>query len=178
MLEGLEGAGATRVRLEELIQALRAAADRVLAAAEEEGEDADPEESVDAVVVEDPVEDGEDAVSSAAEEIVDAEEVVDAPAEDDEESAPEPHEPVALANGSDSNGSGNGDGLSARYDGPLPEGAPMVRKPKRTPERDARFAALLLALQGRERDDVEKHLRTEHEVGDTKPILDDVFGRA
>jgi hypothetical protein len=52
----------------------------------------------------------------------------------------------------------------------------MARQPVRTRERDARFAALLLAVQGRDRGDVEAHLRSEYGFADCEPILDDVFG--
>ena len=197
LLEGLENAGATRARLEALIEVLGAAADRVLEAADENDAGGEPdlveteelpeesrnpaEEAVsDAVIVDDPVADTDDAVTAASDEVEKAEEAIETPAEDagagDENGA---SGPVAQAAGR-SGGDGDGDARygSAPYDGPLPEGAPMVRKPKRSPERDARFAALVLALQGRERDDVEEHLRSKHEVNDCGPILDEVFGRA
>jgi hypothetical protein len=201
VLEGLEGAGAIRARLEALIEALGAAADRVVAEAEAgeprgaseaeahagaEPADADspaepePDEDdaiPDAVVVEDPVEDADAAASSAAEEVAGTEDVVSAPAEDGGDGVSDA-EPVALASGSDANGSeANGDEPSP-FDGTLPDGAPMARKPERSRDRDARFSALLLALQGRDRVAVEKHLRVEYELDDCVSILDEVFGRA
>jgi hypothetical protein len=54
----------------------------------------------------------------------------------------------------------------------------MARRPRRSRERDARFAALLLAVQGRARHEVDAHLRTEYGFDDVEPILDEVFGRA
>lgn len=198
VLEGLEGAGATRAGIEALIAALAETAERVLAEAdageprgsaaeadgstEQEPDDEASDDSgetseeviVDAVVVDDPVEDAEDAVS-------DADATVSSPVEEDDategDGAPAA-EPVAFA-GPDGNGSGRetGDG-AAPYEGTLPEGAPMVRRPERTRERDVRFSALILALQGRDRGEVEERLRTEHDVKDPAPILDEVFGRA
>jgi hypothetical protein len=64
------------------------------------------------------------------------------------------------------------------FDGELPEGAPLARKPERSRDRDARFAALLMALQGRDRGDVEAHLRSKYDFKDCGAILDEVFGRA
>ena len=61
------------------------------------------------------------------------------------------------------------------YEGELPEGAPMARQPR---VREARFAAVLMAIQGRERHDVEDHLSREFGVADCDQLLDDVFGRA
>jgi hypothetical protein len=77
----------------------------------------------------------------------------------------------ASANGSEADSS-NG---ATPYDGPLPEGAPLVRRP-RTRRSDVRFAAVLLAVQGQERDEVEHHLRNEYGAADCEPILDEVFG--
>jgi hypothetical protein len=101
-------------------------------------------------------------------EVEDAVVVEDEPEEDEPVSAP-----VSLGNGSDGNWS-----EPTEYDGVLPDGAPMVRRPERSRDRDARFSALLLALQGRDRGHVEKHLRSEYELDDCGPILDEVFGRA
>jgi hypothetical protein len=197
VLEGLEGAEATRARLEALIEALAAAGERLMAAVDEpagtDGGDPDlveteslPDESrnpaeeavSDAIVVDDPVEDADDSVTTAADEVEEADEAIETPADEDADADSGSDGPVVLADSGSNGSSASGRRNSARYDGPLPEGAPMVRKPKRTPERDARFAALVLALQGRERDDVEEHLRSEHEFGDCGPILDEVFGRA
>jgi hypothetical protein len=65
---------------------------------------------------------------------------------------------------------------AASYDGPLPDGAPMVRRPQRV--REARFAAVLMAIQGQERGDVEQRLVSEYGVVDCDQLLNDVFGRA
>jgi hypothetical protein len=158
VVDGLEGAGLTRARLESLIEALAATAERVAREAEE----------------------GAPAPAPAA-----PDEPASAPAEE-ESSAGAAHDPVAAAEefaqpvideaaDDESASNGNGD-APARYDGPLPHGAPLARRPGRSRERDARFAALLLAVQGRERGDVEAHLRHEYGFADCEPILDEVFG--
>ena len=188
LLEGLEGAGMTRARLEALIDALASSAEGVVSEAEageptdgaagdapetaarEEADPAGDEGAVAGGAATEPREaDGEDpAPDEAGEDPVAAGELAqpfDGDAEGDGSGGPDP----ALSGG-------NGDGAPARYDGPLPEGAPLARKPVRSPERDARFAALLLAVQGRERGDVEAHLRNEYGFDDCEPILDEVFG--
>lgn len=71
---------------------------------------------------------------------------------------------------------GNGSPDREPHDGPLPEGAPMVRRPKRVQE--ARFAAVLMAIQGQERQAVEQRLVSEYGVADCDELLNDVFGRA
>ena len=149
LLEGLEGSGITRARLEALIEALGASAERIVREAEE-GEPGDGAP---------PATDATDSV--------------------EEPPAPEPEPDEREESGEEEpSSSANGDGNGAvRYEGPLPEGAPMARKPMRTMERDARFAALLLAVQGRDRGDVEAHLRSKYGVADCEPILDEVFGR-
>ena len=199
VLEGLEGAGLTRARLEALIAALAASSDRVLAEAEEgapgrtppDGAAASPEADADAPEAE--------AAPSEAE-AAPSEEPADSP-DDDAEASEDAEDPVAAAeelakpvedaepaddaaaeaDGADATAAahGNGDDPAPQpYDGPLPEGAPMARQPLRSPERDARFAALLLAVPGRERGDVEAHLRSEYGFEDCEPILDEVFGPA
>jgi hypothetical protein len=59
---------------------------------------------------------------------------------------------------------------------PLPEGAPIARRPKRASS--ARFAAVMMAIQGCDRAEVEAHLAREHGLEDAGQLLDDVFGRA
>jgi hypothetical protein len=59
---------------------------------------------------------------------------------------------------------------------PLPEGAPIARRPKRVSS--ARFAAVMMAIQGCDRAEVEAHLAREHGLEDPSQLLDDVFGRA
>jgi hypothetical protein len=59
---------------------------------------------------------------------------------------------------------------------PLPEGAPIARRPKRASS--ARFAAVMMAIQGCDRAEVEAHLAREHGLEDAHQLLDDVFGRA
>jgi hypothetical protein len=186
VVEGLERAGITRSRLEKLIAALAEAAEGVLAEAEggdarragggsedgdlaREGEAEAADEDADAAPVDEasaPVEEDADEVPSW--------EPLDAPGEGAEE-APEAGDGEPGAGG---NGEPDVEVAPVPYEGELPEGAPMMRRPVRTKDRDARFAALLLALQGRERRDVEAHLRAEHEVSDFEAILDEVFGRA
>jgi hypothetical protein len=175
LADGLEGGGLTRARLEALVDALGAVAERVIEAADAPlGEGLPPAPA---------------ASGSEPPSVPERQPVPERP--------PVP-EPAAsgTANGAPptagSDGAGSAPGTSPavtedprsdagdrpeRYDGPLPEGAPMARKP-RGRERDARFAAVLLAVQGRERGEVESHLRDEYGVGDCDPILDEVFGRA
>lgn len=195
VVEGLEGAGMTRARLEAVIEALAAAAEQVLA----EAEDGDPHAPGEAA------EQGADAAEDAGGSDTAAGEAEDAAAEEDggtaaiEETPEAASDPVAAAEdlakpvagavpagGAEAgavpavpsvNGDGGGNG-SAPYEGTLPDGAPLARKPKRSRERDARFAALLLAVQGRPRDEVDAHLRSEYGFADVEPILDEVFGPA
>jgi hypothetical protein len=84
--------------------------------------------------------------------------------------------PAARDQGSDHATGADDVGGAVAYEGPIPEGAPMARRPKRA--RQARFAAVLMAIQGRERDDVEDHLVREYGVADCDQLLDDVFGNA
>jgi hypothetical protein len=58
---------------------------------------------------------------------------------------------------------------------PIPEGAPIARRPARS---NARFAAVLMAIQGSDRAEVEARLAREHGLADAGELLDDVFGRA
>src|SRR5437667_454588 len=44
------------------------------------------------------------------------------------------------------------EGRPEPFDGPLPDGAPMARRPAR--DADARFAAVLMAIQGQDREQV------------------------
>jgi hypothetical protein len=145
LVEGLESAGLTRRRLEALIEALDAAAERVLAEADAPVGEADLEAA--------------------------AEPEQDAPKETDADVAADTQPDDEADVSSSSNGS---DGAEP-YDGPLPEGAPMMRKP-RTRHSDVRFAAVLLAVQGQEREEVEDHLRNQYGAADCEPILDEVFG--
>jgi hypothetical protein len=280
VLEGLEGSGATRARIEALIEALAASAEGVLAEAEAEvPETAAPAEDAAASPADDaavspaddaaaqpapdsaappaphPVEDVEDAAApdetvgeaepgepadeavageqaeptgdavgaepigetataestgdavaaepigetAAAESTSDAveaepDEVVPADPADGDGSAitdgRRPEAPLVTLEGAgvgndakgeavaglDANG-GAGPHLPLRYDGPLPEGAPLARRPLRSKERDARFNALLLALQGHDRAEVEEKLCEDYDPDDCARILDEVFGR-
>ena len=215
VLEGLEGAGATRARLEELIEALAATADRVVAEAASEPEASaaadepgaspaadhtepeaspaadhpEPEASPAADPEPEPGSDGDGAgegEDSAAAEASHGDED-EAPAdvgESEETVVPvvtleAPSEPASKGEavaGQEGNGSSGPE--RARYEGPIPEGAPLARRPKRTKERDVRFAALLLALQGRERAEVEEQLCSEFGLDekDCQRVLDEVFG--
>jgi hypothetical protein len=157
LVEGLEGAGLTRRRLETLIEALDAAAERMLAEADAPVGQVGSEKAV-------------ESETDAPKETQTAPEETDSPAEAEassDEPEPVPHD------GDGSNGD-RADGAEP-YDGPLPEGAPMMRKP-RTRQSDVRFAAVLLAVQGQEREEVEHHLRNQYGAADCEPILDEVFG--
>ena len=196
VVEGLEGAGLTRARLEAVIEALAAAAERVTAEAEE----GDPSGSAEAEVDSEPEQDAAEASASEAGEAS----APEPEPEPESELAPEPEtDPVAAAEDlakplpdkdSSDHADHEADGAAddsvlnrnghhgapaepVAYDGPLPEGAPLARRPLRSRERDARFAALLLAVQGRPRDEVEDHLRNEYGFDDVASILDEVFGR-
>jgi hypothetical protein len=159
VVDGLEGAGLTRARLEALIEALAASAERVLAEAEV---------GAPGVPSEDPDE-PERATSDGDEEPA----AVEGP---DAEEPAESQDRVAAAETLAQPVSDEAPSAEA-HPGPVPEGAPLARKPVRSRERDARFAALLLAVQGRDRGDVKAHLRSEYGFADCDPILDEVFGR-
>jgi hypothetical protein len=192
VLEGLEGSGATRARIEALIEALAAAADDVIAEAEapvelggidpdirgkddtvaEEAADAEPEDA--AAEPEGADAEPEDAATggSAAE----PEEGADG-AEQDGQPLVTLEPPAATdAKGEAVATNGSNGHQSVRYDGPLPDGAPLVRRPLRSEERDARFTALLLALQGHDRAEVEERLCEDYDPEDCARILDEVFG--
>jgi hypothetical protein len=58
----------------------------------------------------------------------------------------------------------------------LPEGAPIAKRPKRTSS--ARFAAVMMAIEGSGRAEVADFLAREHGLADASDLLDEVFGRA
>ena len=151
LVEGLEGSGLTRARLEALIDALGQAAERILA---EAGGATGPVSGTAASVSDEK----HDRTSDAG----------------DPDAAATPG--VAPGGQTPENTSTEGSDPSGPGDAPdVPEGAPMARKP-RTRRSDARFAAVLLAVQGRDRGEVEAHLREEYGLEDGDPILDEVFG--
>ena len=131
LVEGLEGGELTAARLEELVEALGEASDRIL---EEMGGGAQTAGRVAHVARQEPVHgrsNGRPAVR-------------------------EPAPPASIPD-------------------PLPEGAPIARRPARS---NARAAAVLMAIQGIERDQVAERLEREHGLADSDQLLDDVFGRA
>jgi hypothetical protein len=65
---------------------------------------------------------------------------------------------------------------SAPIHGEIPEGAPIARRPERVSS--ARFAAVMMAIEGSGRDDVAEHLAREHGLADATELLDEVFGSA
>jgi hypothetical protein len=65
--------------------------------------------------------------------------------------------------------------LSEPISDPLPDGAPIAKRPRRS---SARFTAVLLAIQGMDRQAVAERLAREHGLDDADELLDDVFGRA
>jgi F0F1-type ATP synthase membrane subunit b/b' len=87
---------------------------------------------------------------------------------------------VAAAPAPESPSPATTDDAPAAFDGLLPEGAPLMRMPARSGDReaDARFAAVLIAVQGGERDEVAEHLRAEYGDDDWDGLLNEVFGRA
>lgn len=58
---------------------------------------------------------------------------------------------------------------------PLPEGAPIAKRPRRS---SARFTAVVLAIQGMDRQAVADRLAADHGLADADELLDDVFGSA
>src|SRR5437763_309864 len=66
-------------------------------------------------------------------------------------------------------------GEPAQIADPIPAGAPIARRPGRS---NARAAAVLMAIQGSERDEVAERLAREHGLAESDELLDDVFGRA
>src|SRR5436305_1834711 len=70
-----------------------------------------------------------------------------------------------------------GEGLAKA--GGLPEGAPMVGRPAHSGDQasDARFAAVLMAIDGGERGDIEDHLGSEYGEDGWDELLDELFGR-
>ncbi|HEX8075586.1 MAG TPA: hypothetical protein VF545_11460 [Thermoleophilaceae bacterium] len=158
LVDGLEGAELTRVRLEELVAVLGDAADALLADAGGE-----------AVAAPLPAARGEAGDEGDAD-----------GARADARSGAEAASPAR-------DGSSTGDGAPAvpgarppagavPYEGQLPDGAPMARRPTRA--REARFTAVLMAIQGIDRAGVEDHLQREFGDADCDQLLDDVFGRA
>ncbi|MEA2353753.1 MAG: hypothetical protein QOJ14_2167 [Thermoleophilaceae bacterium] len=59
---------------------------------------------------------------------------------------------------------------------PLPDGAPIVRRPARASS--ARYTAVVMAIQGSDREAVAERLARDHGLEDADELLDDVFGRA
>ncbi len=129
LVEGLEGGELTAARLEELVEALGEAADRIL---EEMG----------------------------------------AGAPTAGPGAPFPAREPARANGRPAP---REDAGPSPIPDPIPEGAPIARRPGRS---NARAAAVLMAIQGIDRDQVAERLEREHGLADSDQLLDDVFGRA
>jgi hypothetical protein len=66
-----------------------------------------------------------------------------------------------------------------RRDGGLPDGAPMMRMPQRAGDReaDARFTAVVMAIEGGQREQIADHLRTEYGENGWDALLDELFGR-
>ena len=66
-----------------------------------------------------------------------------------------------------------------RHDGGLADGAPMMRMPQRAGEReaDARFTAVVMAIEGGQREQIADHLRTEYGENGWDALLDELFGR-
>src|SRR2546421_3579588 len=131
LVEGLEGGELTAARLEELVEALGEASDRIL---EEMGGGAQTAGRVAPVARQEAVHARSNGRTTVREQ------------------AP----PASIPD-------------------PLPEGAPIARRPGRS---NARAAAVLMAIQGIERDQVAERLEREHGLADSDQLLDDVFGRA
>ena len=132
LVEGLEGGELTAARLEELVEALGEAADRIL---EEMG----------------------------------------AGAPTAGPGAPFPAREPAHARTGNGRPAPREDAGPSPIPDPIPEGAPIARRPGRS---NARAAAVLMAIQGIDRDQVAERLEREHGLADSEQLLDDVFGRA
>jgi hypothetical protein len=149
LVEGLEGGELTAARLAELVAALGEAADRLLAEIVGDGPATEAAPEV-----------RRRAAQEAAGRREPGARQETMPAAEARERSHEPRggrEPAPLAD-------------------PLPEGAPIARRPKRTSS--ARFAAVMMAIQGSGRQEVAEHLAREHGLDDASELLDDVFGRA
>jgi hypothetical protein len=162
VVEGLEGGDLTAARLEELVEALGEAAERVLTEVEGARDAPAPREP------ERPAADtdrgrllGEGKPLPRARPSTAGQRAERAPFPRAEPARAE--RPAAPAS------------RPERITDPLPEGAPMVRKPKRS---NPRFTAVMMAIQGSSREDVADHLAREHGLEDSKELLDDVFGTA
>jgi vacuolar-type H+-ATPase subunit H len=177
LVEGLEGGELTAARLQELVRALGQAADRVM---QEVADDAPPRP--DGAIGEAGSGEGArgdaapgdaaaaaaafagsapDGASGQAARAVPARSAADAPppglftrTEPTAAAEPESDEPVEHA---------------------IPDGAPLVRRPQRS---SARFTAVVMAIQGMDREAVAARLAAEHGLDDASELLDDVFGRA
>ena len=164
LVEGLEGGELTAARLQELVRALGQAADRVM---QEAGGDAAAspataratEVAPTAAPVAPRAEAAPPAVEAPPPGLFARTEAGAAaePASDEPIEAPTPGEGVPLEQ-------------------PLADGAPIVRKPER--RSSARFTAVVLAIQGMDRQGVADRLAREHGLEDADELLDDVFGRA
>jgi len=130
LVEGLEGGELTAARLEELVDALGEAADRIL---DDVGAGDSPTRPSRTAI---PAERREDGWAHSAE--------------------LDRRDPASIAD-------------------PIPEGAPIARRPGRS---NARAAAVLMAIQGIDRDEVARRLASEHGLAESDELLDDVFGRA
>ena len=168
LVEGLEGGELTAARLEELVAALGEAADRVL----EEVADADERAARPGA--------GESAPADAP--VAPAEPPLRVPsfrAPFPARAATEVFERQG-ANGTEPDRVGVAEQAAtetgpAPISDPLPEGVPIARKPRR--RSNPRFAAVMMAIQGSDREEVAAFLAREHGLDDADELLDDVFGR-
>src|SRR5437763_1590273 len=130
LVEGLEGGELTAARLEELVDALGEAGDRIL---EDVGAGDSPTRPSRTAI---PAERREDGWAHSAE--------------------LDRRDPASIAD-------------------PIPEGAPIARRPGRS---NARAAALPVAIQGIDPGEVARRPASEHGLAESDELLDDVFGRA
>jgi hypothetical protein len=175
LVEGLEGGELTAARLDELVAALGEAEVRILQevggavepARPRKGEaPARPARGGDRDVIAWPARPGErPATPTAPEGVAEPEPAV--PAAHEAQAPPEAAEPAVEP---------APPGAPEPLRDPLPEGAPIARRPRRASS--ARFAAVMMAIQGCDRAEVEAHLAREHDLEDSSQLLDDVFGRA
>jgi hypothetical protein len=153
LVEGLEGGELTAARLAELVAALGDAAERVMA--EVSNAAATPDSPTVVTVAGNGAEPAPDAPPPGLFERTEAASANGEPAA----ARPEPSRP--------------------RPDpivDPLPEGAPIAKRPRRGSS--ARYTAVVMAIQGSDRDEVAARLAEKHGIEDAEELLDDVFGRA
>jgi len=89
-----------------------------------------------------------------------------------------PAAPAAPTDGATSPEGATPPDTARRYEGEMPEGAPMMRMPSRSadPAADARYCAVLMAIEGRDRSEIDERLRSQYGGDGWDELLDELFG--